>query len=148
MNELKDRLKEIARQLRAQAALTARTAGWEVALTPELVNAAASTVAVAELADGESWRAGVRARAGQKALFGGKTYVAILEHITQDSWTPEAAAALWKEEREAFSPWVQPMGSHDAYASGDRVSHLNKRWESLVDANVWEPGVYGWKEIQ
>jgi hypothetical protein len=30
--------------------------------------------------------------------------------------------------------------------TGDKVSHNEKHWISDVDANVWEPGVYGWTE--
>lgn len=41
-------------------------------------------------------------------------------------------------------PWVQPIGSHDAYALGALVTHGGDVWESTVDANVWEPGVFGW----
>lgn len=29
----------------------------------------------------------------------------------------------------------------------DNVTHNGKTWESLVDNNVWEPGVYGWTEV-
>lgn len=42
--------------------------------------------------------------------------------------------------------WTQPLGASDAYAKGDVVTHNNKTWVSDVDANVWEPGVYGWTE--
>lgn len=42
--------------------------------------------------------------------------------------------------------WVQPTGATDAYNKGNRVKHAGKVWASLVDANVWEPGVYGWTE--
>jgi hypothetical protein len=31
--------------------------------------------------------------------------------------------------------------------TGDKVSHNDKHWESQVDNNVWEPGVYGWVEV-
>lgn len=44
--------------------------------------------------------------------------------------------------------WVQPTGAHDAYPFGAVVSHASKIWESTVENNVWEPGVYGWKEVQ
>ena len=34
----------------------------------------------------------------------------------------------------------------------DKVMHNGKKWESLVDNNVWEPGATGteslWKEVE
>jgi hypothetical protein len=44
-------------------------------------------------------------------------------------------------------PWRQPQGAHDAYPTGWVVTHNGKEWESLTAANVWEPGVSGWREI-
>lgn len=41
--------------------------------------------------------------------------------------------------------WVQPLGAHDAYPKGSVVKHKGKTWTSTADANVWEPGVYGWE---
>lgn len=42
--------------------------------------------------------------------------------------------------------WTQPTGAHDAYIAGERVTHNGTVWISLTDANVWEPGVSGWRE--
>lgn len=39
--------------------------------------------------------------------------------------------------------WVQPTGAHDAYAKGSQVTHNGERYVSQIDANVWEPGVFG-----
>lgn len=50
------------------------------------------------------------------------------------------------EEPDA-SPWVQPTGAHDTYNAGDVVAHNGKAWVSTVNANTWEPGVYGWDEL-
>lgn len=47
------------------------------------------------------------------------------------------------EEEQA---WRQPTGAHDAYPLGWTVKHGGKTWISLVAANVWEPGVYGWRK--
>ena len=43
--------------------------------------------------------------------------------------------------------WVQPVGAHDAYPAGITVTHGGKTWESLTPANVWAPGVTGWREV-
>lgn len=41
--------------------------------------------------------------------------------------------------------WVQPFGAHDAYRLGAKVTHGGQTWENTgSDANVWEPGVFGW----
>lgn len=45
---------------------------------------------------------------------------------------------------EGPQPWVQPTGAHDAYEAGAVVTHNGQTWVSDVDANTWEPGVYGW----
>lgn len=42
--------------------------------------------------------------------------------------------------------WVQPTGAHDAYPEGSVVLHGGAEWVSLTPANVWEPGVSGWRE--
>lgn len=42
-------------------------------------------------------------------------------------------------------PWVQPTGAVDAYAKDAVVSHSGQAWRSLIDANVWAPGVSGWR---
>ena len=66
--------------------------------------------------------------------------------------TPDIATSLWKkilppDEPGGYLPWVQPLGATDAYNEGDRVTHKDKNWESTCDNNIWEPGVYGWREV-
>ena len=43
--------------------------------------------------------------------------------------------------------WRQPTGAVDAYPEGWEVTHNGKTWVSLTPANVWEPGVSGWREV-
>jgi len=43
--------------------------------------------------------------------------------------------------------WRQPTGAHDAYPVRWTVTHGGITWESLVSANVWEPGVTNWREV-
>lgn len=40
--------------------------------------------------------------------------------------------------------WEQP-NSTNPYMKDDKVLHGGKTWICLIDNNVWEPGVYGWK---
>lgn len=46
---------------------------------------------------------------------------------------------------EPGQEWVQPTGAHDAYPKDWQVTHNGGQWVSLVDANVWEPGVANWR---
>lgn len=79
--------------------------------------------------------------------YNGKLYKCVQAHSTQADWTPDKTPALWVEvSLDEFPEWKQPTGSHDAYKKGDKVTHNGKKWSSDVDANVWEPGVYGWSE--
>ena len=43
--------------------------------------------------------------------------------------------------------WVQPTDATNAYPKGWTVTHGGKTWVSLTPANVWEPGVSGWREV-
>lgn len=75
-------------------------------------------------------------------------YKCVQAHTSQDNWTPDQTPALWTSVSvEDWPEWVQPTGAQDAYNTGDQVSHSDKHWVSTVDANVWEPGVYGWNEV-
>lgn len=42
-------------------------------------------------------------------------------------------------------PWVQPPGAADAYPLDAVVSYGGKAWRNITPANVWQPGVSGWR---
>ena len=74
-------------------------------------------------------------------------YKVLQNHTSQSDWTPDVAVSLYvKVSIEEYPDWVQPQGSHDAYNKGDKVTHLEKHWVSDIDANTYEPSVYGWSE--
>ena len=80
----------------------------------------------------------------------GNLYKCVQAHRSQADWTPEATPALWTkigDPSEEYPEWSQPLGAHDAYPLGAKVSHNGKKWTSDVASNVWEPGVYGWTEV-
>lgn len=58
----------------------------------------------------------------------------------------EAQAALMEDAHEDGAAWVAPEGAHNAYPLGRTVTHNGKTWENITPANVWEPGVSGWRE--
>lgn len=75
-------------------------------------------------------------------------YKCVQSHTSQDDWTPDITPALWVVVSvEEWPEWVQPTGAHDAYNEGDKVSHLERHWISIIDANVYEPSIYGWNEV-
>ena len=81
--------------------------------------------------------------------YNGLLYRCVQAHTSQATWTPEDAASLWTriaDPAQEWPEWIQPTGAHNAYAQGAKVSHNGKHWISDVDANTWEPGVYGWTE--
>lgn len=87
---------------------------------------------------------------GNRVRYNGVLYKCLQSHESQANWTPETAPSLWArvliEDPDTVSAWVQP-DSTNPYMIGDRVSHGGKTWESSVNYNVWEPGVYGWTEV-
>lgn len=97
-----------------------------------------------------AWRVGIAYAIGDRRQHVGTLYTCLQAHTSQSDWTPDATPALWKvtTPEGTIPDWVQPTGAHDAYAKGDKVRHLGKVWESEVDANVWEPSVYGWVVVE
>ncbi len=95
------------------------------------------------------WTYPVAYTVGQLRRHNGVLYKCVQAHTSQESWTPDVSASLWSvaaDPAEEWPAWSQPIGAHDAYAEGDKVSHNGKHWTSDADSNVWEPGVYGWTE--
>ena len=64
--------------------------------------------------------------------------------ITYGTGEPNFTATLAEHNLER---WTQPEGAHDAVMKGDIVEAEGKTWESLIDYNVWPPGVSGWREV-
>lgn len=59
----------------------------------------------------------------------------------------DATAALMEDAHTDGAAWVQPTGAHNAYALEVTVTHNGKTWVNLTPANVWQPGVTGWREV-
>ena len=96
------------------------------------------------------WVPGVNYIVGSLRLYGGTLYRCVQDHTSQEGWSPDKAASLWavtSDPAEEWPAWSQPVGAHDAYSAGAKVSHKDKHWTSDLDGNVWEPGVFGWTEI-
>lgn len=93
------------------------------------------------------WEDGKAYAVGDRAQYNELLYRCVQAHTSQADWTPDVTPALWvRTSTEEWPEWIQPAGAHDAYNQGDKVSHNGKHWISDIDANVYEPGVYGWAE--
>ena len=96
------------------------------------------------------WAYPVAYTVGQLRRHNGTLYKCVQAHTSQADWTPDTAASLWSvaaDPAEEWPAWSQPVGAHDAYAKGDKVSHNGKHWTSNVDSNVWEPGTAGTENL-
>ena len=96
-----------------------------------------------------SWEVGKSYEANARVLYDGHLYKVVQAHTSQADWSPEATPALFSEVAKPgeILPWKQPQGAHDAYNIGDKVTHNGKTWVCTSDANVYEPGVFGWDEV-
>ena len=94
------------------------------------------------------WQSDKAYALGDRVQYSELLYKCVQAHTSQSDWTPDATPALWvRVSVEEWPEWVQPSGAHDAYNTGDKVSHNEKHWISTADSNIWEPGVYGWDEV-
>ena len=92
---------------------------------------------------------------GDRVRYDGVLYRCLQAHTSQSTWYPSNVPSLWTKclidpEKSGIPEGEQP-DSTNPYSKGDKVSHNGKTWESLIDNNVWEPGVTGteslWKEV-
>lgn len=99
------------------------------------------------------WTVGTEYKPGDRIRYGGKLYKCLTLHTSQEGWEPGKAPSLWAEigKPGEIPEWSQPT-SANPYMKGDKVTHMGKTWESLVDNNVWEPGTVGtetlWVEVE
>lgn len=102
-----------------------------------------------------AWTAGESYEPETRVRHGGKLWRVLQAHTSQETWTPDAAPSLFAEvlipDPDVIPDWKQP-DSTNPYSKGDKVKHNGKTWESLVDGNIWEPGIVGtetlWKTIE
>jgi hypothetical protein len=75
---------------------------------------------------------------------------AVVEALDLTSAEPFGRRDVIREEIKLGATavaWVQPTGAHDAYKQDAVVSYGGKSWRSLINANVWQPGVSGWRPL-
>ncbi len=96
------------------------------------------------------WNESATYSVGDRVRYNDVLYKCLQAHTAQTTWTPTDAPSLWTKvlipTPSVIPEWEQPE-STNPYMKGDKVKHNGKTWESTVDNNVWEPGVYGWNEV-
>ena len=88
---------------------------------------------------------------GDRVRYDGTLYKCLQAHAAQETWTPTNAPSLWAKvlipDPEVIPEWVQPE-STNPYMKGDKVTYHGQTWVSVIDNNVWAPGVYGWEVVE
>ena len=96
------------------------------------------------------WKEDMAYYMNQRIRYDNILYKCLQDHTSLAGWEPTNAPSLWAkvviEDPNVIYEWVQPDNANP-YMTGDKVSHNDKIWVSIVDNNVWEPGVYGWEEV-
>lgn len=100
------------------------------------------------------WRPGTAYKTGERISDEeGRLYRVVQDHTAQADWPMDQTPALYaplgvtEENPEEIPEWRQPLGSEDAYHTGDRVKYQGKIYECTEDNNVWAPDVRGWTEV-
>ena len=155
MFKFKTQKDQMLEERKRREALQAQSDKTELASTIAFVTLAETGVIDDETATEHTdlfspWVEGIAYEVGNIRSYEGDLYRCVQAHTSQSDWTPDNVPALWTkigDPTEEFPEWSQPVGAHDAYAKGDKVSFGGKHWESTIDNNVWQPGVYGWSEV-
>ena len=96
------------------------------------------------------WRADVNYAVGQRVLYNSVLYKVLQAHTSQADWTPDVSHSLFAQilipDENVIPEWIQP-DSTNPYMKGDKVTHNGITYESLIDNNVWEPGVIGTESL-
>ena len=101
----------------------------------------------------DQWDVGVLYLMGRYIRYDDILYKVLIEHTSQDDWTPDISPSLFAKvltdpTGETVPEWVQP-DSTNAYMIGDKVMYEGVIYISLIDNNVWSPAEYpaGWEAV-
>jgi hypothetical protein len=97
------------------------------------------------------WKEAVVYAINERVLYNKILYKVLQEHTSQLDWTPDVSNSLFTKvlipDETVVPEWVQP-DSTNSYMIGDKVTHNGQTYISVVDNNVWEPGIYGWEVVE
>ena len=99
-----------------------------------------------------TWTENWVGKAGTILMDEGRLYKSIhtITNVAQNT-KPSTTPSMWtaiSDPTVEYPEWVPPIGAHDTYNSGDKVSYEGKNYISTVDGNVWQPNVYGWEVVE
>lgn len=91
------------------------------------------------------WNENTYYETGERVRYSNNLYKVLQAHDSQATWLPDVTPSLYapmliNEETGEILNWVQP-DSTNGYSKDDKVFHNGKVWISLIDNNVFEPGV-------
>ena len=126
----------------------------EALLYKSLINKIAENLNDSEAAKApllfEQWAVNREYNVDNRVCYNNVLYKVLQAHTSQATWTPETAPSLYTKvlipDPTIIPEWEQPS-STNPYMTGDKVRHNDKIWISIIDNNVWEPGIYGWEEV-
>ena len=92
----------------------------------------------------EIWVSGQIYQIGEIKKHSDKIWYSLLDN---NVWEPGVTG--WREETvdTIYPAWIQPLGAHDVWPLDTKVMYNGNPWISLVDNNVWEPGVANWRQL-
>lgn len=89
-------------------------------------------------------------KSGARVNYQNILYKVLQDHTSQADWTPDVTPSLYAKvlipDPDIIPEWEQPE-STNGYSVGDKVTHNGATYISLVDNNVWEPGVVGSESV-
>ena len=98
-----------------------------------------------------TWKPEMNYHICDRILYNETLYKVLQDHVSQDTWAPDVTSSLFAKvlipNSNIIPNWEQP-DSTNPYVTGDKVMHNGKTWVSIIDNNVWEPGIYGWNVIE
>lgn len=93
------------------------------------------------------WQPDIDYVAGDVLRYDSELYRVIQPHRSQADWTPDVALTVFSR---VSRPGEIPAWKQGSYTKGMKVTHNGFTWESIIDNNVWEPGIVDetiWKKI-
>lgn len=102
---------------------------------------------------GKTYKEGEMFTYGTNNVGDPQLYKVVQSHTSQEDWKPDITPAMYEPiglNKNGYSIWSKPSGTHDAYNTGDIVDYNGTLYKSLINGNVYSPEEYpvGWEEVK